>query len=144
MPLLGEIVSSGPKGVLIKEAKVKKPSTVPLVNPEEPRQVCITALSKITLCLCIDCAPQFLINETTTKTEDSNLLGYDAVSLSEWFLNLSKRHAAFIFKGSAGQEQQPTQGCAWQFIDVMITAGSWRGRQASWGCGRGLHMQVWF
>jgi hypothetical protein len=47
VPLLGEIVSSGPKGVLIKEAKVKKPSTVPLVNPEEPRQVCSTLLSKI-------------------------------------------------------------------------------------------------
>lgn len=38
VPLLGEIVSSGPKGVLIKEAKVKKPSIVPLVHPEEPRQ----------------------------------------------------------------------------------------------------------
>jgi hypothetical protein len=47
VPLLGEIVSSGPKGVLIKEAKVKKPSIVPLVHPEEPRQVCITTLSKI-------------------------------------------------------------------------------------------------
>jgi len=45
--LLGEIVSSGPKGVLIKEAKVTKPSIVPLVNPDEPGQVCITALSKI-------------------------------------------------------------------------------------------------
>jgi hypothetical protein len=47
VPLLGEIVSSGPKGVLIKEAKVKKPSIVPLVNSEEAGQVCITALSKI-------------------------------------------------------------------------------------------------
>jgi len=45
--LLGEIVSSGPKGVLIKEAKVTKPSIVPLVNPDEPGQVCITTLSKI-------------------------------------------------------------------------------------------------
>ncbi|XP_023717190.1 erbin isoform X2 [Cryptotermes secundus] len=33
VPLLDEMVSPGPKGVLIKEAKVKKPSTVPLVNP---------------------------------------------------------------------------------------------------------------
>jgi len=47
MALLGEIVSSGPKGVLIKEAKVTKPSIVPLVNPDEPEQVCITTLSKI-------------------------------------------------------------------------------------------------
>jgi len=45
--LLGEIVSSGPKGVLIKEAKVTKPSIVPLVNPDEPGQVCIIALSRI-------------------------------------------------------------------------------------------------
>ena len=47
MALLGEIVSSGPKGVLIKEAKVTKPSIVPLVNPDEPGQVCIIALSRI-------------------------------------------------------------------------------------------------
>ncbi|KAJ9582871.1 hypothetical protein L9F63_022783, partial [Diploptera punctata] len=33
VPLLGEMVSPGPKGVLIKEAKVKKPSTVPLGQP---------------------------------------------------------------------------------------------------------------
>ncbi|PSN58457.1 hypothetical protein C0J52_00772 [Blattella germanica] len=32
VPLLGEMVSPGPKGVLIKEAKVKKPSTVPLAQ----------------------------------------------------------------------------------------------------------------
>jgi len=45
--LLGEVVSSGPKGVLIKEAKVTRPSIVPLVSPDEPAQVRITALSKI-------------------------------------------------------------------------------------------------
>jgi hypothetical protein len=36
------MVSPGPKGVLIKEAKVKKPSTVPLVNPVASSKVCIT------------------------------------------------------------------------------------------------------
>jgi len=39
VPLLGEMVSPGPKGVLIKEAKVKKPSTVPLVKPAASRKV---------------------------------------------------------------------------------------------------------
>jgi hypothetical protein len=33
------MVSPGPKGVLIKEAKVKKPSTVPLVKPAASRKV---------------------------------------------------------------------------------------------------------
>jgi hypothetical protein len=42
VPLLDEMVSPGPKGVLIKEAKVKKPSTVPLVNPVASSKVCIT------------------------------------------------------------------------------------------------------
>jgi hypothetical protein len=42
IPLIGEMVSPGPKGVLIKEAKVKKPSTVPLVKPVESKKVCIT------------------------------------------------------------------------------------------------------
>jgi hypothetical protein len=41
VPLMGEMVSPGPKGVLIKEAKVKKPSTVPLVTHVESKKVCI-------------------------------------------------------------------------------------------------------
>jgi hypothetical protein len=45
--LLDEVVSLGPKGVLIKEAKVKKPSTVPLVNPVSSSRVCITGWKEL-------------------------------------------------------------------------------------------------
>jgi hypothetical protein len=60
VPLLGEIVSSGPQGVLIKEAKVTKPSIVPLISPEESLQVCIYHTSKNTVFQCVDsCSPVF-------------------------------------------------------------------------------------
>jgi hypothetical protein len=45
------MVSPGPKGVLIKEAKVKKPSTVPLVNAVASSKVCITCrMEKTAFC----------------------------------------------------------------------------------------------
>ena len=53
---------------------------------------------KNTLHQCVDSAAQFLINETTVWSENSSLLGCDAVSWGGVVPNISEHHGTFILK----------------------------------------------
>jgi hypothetical protein len=88
---------------------------------------------KNTLCQCVDCAAQFLINGTTKQSENLSLLGCDAVSLvngsqhssASWYLHLQVL---------SSQRSIVNTGESMAIYRCSGNISSWEGGRTGWGC----------